>query len=96
MFGSDSNAELGARLSGKLKTIFQMVGLVLALFGIAFNQNFCTFGLFVQKASSMGVVELLANVGMTVSIAAALLFTLWSFVDYIVYYKKYINNEESK
>ncbi|CCY71301.1 unknown [Clostridium sp. CAG:921] len=42
----------------------------------------------------MGAVELLINVGMTVSIACAVLATLWSLVDYIVRFKKDINVEE--
>ncbi len=94
MFGADKGAELSAGLSGKLKTVFQLIGLSLAIFGLAFNSTYATFGIFIEKSSGMGVVELLVNVGMTVSIAAAVLATLWSFVDYLIRFKENINVEE--
>ena len=83
-----------AGISGKLKTVFQLIGLTLAILGVALNPTYSTFGLFVTKSTSMGAVELLINVGMTVSIACAVLATLWSLVDYIVRFKKDINVEE--
>jgi len=94
MFGADKGADLAAGISGKLKTVFQLIGLTLAILGIALNPTYSTFGLFVTKSTSMGAVELLINVGMTVSIACAVLATLWSLVDYIVRFKKDINVEE--
>ena len=42
----------------------------------------------------MSVGVLLTNVGMTVSIAAAVLSTVWSLVDYFIRFKDDINVEE--
>ena len=40
---------------------------------------------------NMGVLELLINVGMTVTIIGAVITTVWSFVDYFLRFKEDIN-----
>lgn len=93
MFGADKGSDLAAALSGKVKTIFQLVGVPLAILGTALGANH-TFGIFLEKSTSMSMLELMTNVGMTIAIGAALLATVWSLVDYVVRFKKDVNVEE--
>lgn len=94
VFGSDNGKDVGAGLSGKVKTIFQLIGIVLAILGLGLSSYYNTFGSFIANASSMSVGVLLTNVGMTVSISAAVLSTVWSLVDYFIRFKDDINVEE--
>ncbi|MEG0873616.1 MAG: CDP-diacylglycerol--glycerol-3-phosphate 3-phosphatidyltransferase [Clostridia bacterium] len=105
MFGSDNGKDVAAVLSGKIKTIFQLIGVPLALLGLGLfgtgvkatgldGINVASFGAFFTKASSMGGVELLINVGMTIAISAAVIATIWSLVEYILKFKEDINVEE--
>lgn len=88
MFGSDNGVAIAAVKSGKIKTIFQMLGIAFAII----DKN--PFGEFLVNGTSMGFVELTINVFMTVSIALALLATVWSLFDYIVKFGKHIDVEK--
>ena len=69
MFGTDNGKDLAAGISGKIKTIFQLIGLTLAILGIGLSQYTNVFGDFINSASSMSIGVLMVNIGMTVSIA---------------------------
>lgn len=95
MFGSDNGKDVAAVLSGKIKTIFQLIGVPLALLGFAlFGADQAYFGLFLTGSVNMGLAELLINVGMSVAITAAVIATLWSFVEYVMRFKDDVNVEE--
>jgi len=103
MFGSDKGKDVAAVLSGKIKTIFQLIGVPLAILGYALNGAATTagttaskvnFGAFVSNATNMTMIELLVNVGMTVAISAAVIATLWSFIEYVIRFKDSIDVEE--
>ena len=87
-FGADKSKDLAASLSGKVKTVFQLLAVILALVG-TYN-----FGDFVTQSLVMTPFELLINVGMTVSVAASVLATVWSLVDYIVRFKDTVKVDE--
>lgn len=91
-FGADKSKDLGASLSGKVKTVFQLVGVPLALIDVAMQIG--GFGAFVTNAINMSTFALLINVCMTVSISAAVISTIWSLVDYFLRFKEDINVEE--
>lgn len=88
MFGSDNGVAIAAVKSGKIKTIFQMLGIAFAII----DTN--VFGDFLARGTAMGFVELTINVFMTVSISLALLATVWSLFDYIVKFGKHIDVEK--
>ena len=87
-FGADKSKDLAASLSGKVKTVFQLLAVILALVG-TYN-----FGDFVTQSLVMTPIELLINVGMTVSVAAAVLATVWSLIDYIARFKDTVKVDE--
>ncbi len=87
-FGADKEKDLAASLSGKIKTVFQLLAIILALVG-TYN-----FGDFVTNSLVMTPMELLINVGMTVSVAVSVLATVWSLIDYIARFKDTINVDE--
>lgn len=101
MFGSDDGKDVAAVLSGKIKTIFQLIGIPLAILGYAINGMNSTaltenvaYGAFLTKATDMTMIDLLVNVGMTVAITAAIIATVWSFVDYIIKFKDSVDIEK--
>lgn len=87
-FGADSNKDLAASLTGKIKTVFQLLAIILALVG-TYN-----FGDFITQSLVMTPIELLINIGMSVSVAAAVLATVWSLIDYIVRFKDTVKVDE--
>lgn len=93
MFGTDNGEDVAAGLSGKIKTIFQLVGVILGILGLALGAT-NVFGEFISEAMSMTVGVMMANIGMTVSISVAVIATIWSMIDYIIRFKKNINVEE--
>lgn len=94
MFGTDNGKDLAAGISGKIKTIFQLIGIILAILGIGLSSYNNVFGDFLKNATSMSVGVLMVNIGMTVAIGAAVLATVWSLVDYFIRFKSDINVEE--
>lgn len=87
-FGADNNKDLAASLTGKVKTVFQLLAIILALVG-TYN-----FGDFVTQSLTMTPIELLINIGMSVSVAAAVLATVWSLIDYIARFKDSVKVDE--
>lgn len=93
MFGADKGSDLAAVLSGKIKTTFQLLGVILAILDRALVTKF-GFGSFAFNALNMSIVGLLINVLMTVAVSVAVVATIWSLVEYIFIFKKDINVEE--
>lgn len=88
MFGTEAGETIAAGVSGKIKTAFQMLTIVL---GIIDTQGVFAF-VSIGKVMEFGT--LLLNVGFSLSLAFAVIFTLWSCVEYFVKYRKYIDITE--
>ena len=88
MFGTEAGETIAAGVSGKIKTAFQMLTIVL---GMIDTQGMFAF---IQTGSVMLFGDLLLNVGFSLSLAFAVIFTLWSCIEYFVKYRKYIDITE--
>lgn len=88
MFGKENGETISAGVYGKIKTATQMLGVSLAIIDTHTIFEFLTLG------KTMGVVPMLINASMSVFITVALIFTVWSMIDYIVKYRKYIDVEK--
>ena len=88
MFGTEAGETIAAGVTGKIKTAFQMLTIVL---GMIDTQGLFTF-MSVGKVMEFGT--LLLNVGFSLSLAFAVIFTLWSCVEYVLKYRKYIDITE--
>ena len=86
MFGTEAGVTISAGVYGKIKTAFQMVTITLGLLD--------TNGLFKFMSTQgrlMGFGELLLNVGFSISLVGAVIFTVWSTIDYVRKCGKYID-----
>lgn len=92
MFGSDNQKDLAAGLSGKIKTLFQLVGIPLGILNVALQSKY-GFAAFVENANKMNMIGLMVNVFMTVTISVAVIATLWSFISYFKRFKSDIDYE---
>ncbi len=88
MFGKENGETISAGVYGKIKTASQMIGVSLAI--IDTHSIFA----FLELKKTMGVVPMLINVSMSIFITVALIFTIWSMIDYFMKYKKYIDIEK--
>ena len=88
MFGTEAGETIAAGVTGKIKTAFQMLTIVLGMLDVQGLFAFVTVG----KVMEFGT--LLLNVGFSLSLAFAVIFTLWSCVEYVVKYRKYIDITE--
>lgn len=88
MFGTEAGETIAAGVSGKIKTAFQMLTIVLGMIDTQGMFAFVSIG----KVMEFGT--LLLNVGFSLSLAFAVIFTLWSCVEYFVKYRKYIDITE--
>ena len=79
MFGSDNSKDLAAGLSGKVKTLFQMLAITLALVSYTVSPTVSMFA-FIENSLTMGTRELVINVAMSIAVLATLIATIWSFV----------------
>ena len=88
MFGTEAGETIAAGVAGKIKTAFQMITIDLGLID--------TQGLFafISMGKAMEFGTLLLNVGFSLSLAFAVIFTLWSCIDYVAKYSKYIDITE--
>ena len=91
MLALEKGEDVAAGLSGKIKTIFQMIGIVLAILSVALGFNYNTFAEFISSSTVMSFFELFVNVFMTISISAAVICSIWSMVDYIFKFKSSID-----
>lgn len=88
MFGTEAGETIAAGVSGKIKTAFQMLTIVLGMIDTQGMFAFISMG----KAMEFGT--LLLNVGFSLSLGFAVIFTLWSCIEYFVKYRKYIDITE--
>lgn len=88
MFGTEAGETIAAGVSGKIKTAFQMLTIVLGMIDTQGVFAFVSIG----KVMEFGT--LLLNVGFSLSLSFAVIFTLWSCVEYFVKYRKYIDITE--
>ncbi len=88
MFGTEAGETIAAGISGKIKTAFQMLTIVL---GMLDTQGMFAF---ISTGKVMEFGTLLLNVGFSLSLAFAVIFTLWSCIEYFVKYRKYIDITE--
>ena len=88
MFGTEAGETIAAGVSGKIKTAFQMITVVLGIID--------TKGLFafVNASRTMIFPELLLNVVFSLCLVCAVIFTVWSAVGYLLKYRKYIDITE--
>ena len=93
MFGSDNSKDLAAGLSGKVKTLFQMLAITLALVSYTVSPTVSMFA-FIENSLTMDTIELVINVAMSIAVLATLIATIWSFVDYFVRFKEDIDVED--
>lgn len=92
MFGSDNAKDVSAGLSGKIKTLFQMLSIVFALLNYSLMPTIGIGG-FMSNSLDMSVFELIINVAMSVTLVFALIATIWSFIDYFIRFKDDIDVE---
>jgi CDP-diacylglycerol---glycerol-3-phosphate 3-phosphatidyltransferase len=92
MFSANENVAIAAVLSGKIKTIFQLLGVSLAIIDLPVSKG-GGFGAFIFN-SNMTLIELFINVFSTIFIAGAVIATIWSLIDYTLKFKKYIDVEK--
>lgn len=92
MFGTDNNKDLAASLSGKIKTMFQLVGIPLGILNIALLPEYGYLS-FIENAAKMDMIGLALNVFMSITISVAVIATLWSFIAYLIRFKKDIDYE---
>jgi len=78
MFAVEKKVTIAAGISGKIKTAFQLVGVLLGI--ISVNPMFA----FVKNGISMTLLDLSINTLMSVSITIAVIFAIWSGVEYTV------------
>ena len=97
MFGTDNGKDLAASLSGKLKTVFELLAVILALVGVAYSgissspvKEFLGF----LTAQNYDMFATLINVFMSVAVIGTVATTLWSLVDYFLKFKEDMNVEE--
>ncbi len=88
MFGTEAGETIAAGVSGKIKTAFQMLTIVLGMLDTAGMFAFASTG------ATMEFGTLLLNVGFSISLAVAVIFTLWSCIEYFAKYRKYIDITE--
>lgn len=92
MFGADSQKDLAAGLSGKVKTLFQMLTIVFALLSYCISPEATLFG-FISNSMSFSIIGLFVNVAMSVCTVGVIIATVWSFIDYFIRFKADIDVE---
>ncbi len=92
MFGADKSKDVSAGLSGKIKTVFQMLSIVLGLLSYAYMPQTALFA-FIENSMMMNTFELIINIFLSVAVVGAIGATLWSFVDYFLRFKEDIDVE---
>ena len=92
VFGSDNSKDVAAGLSGKVKTLFQMLAITFGLLSYIIAPSYGMFE-FIEQSLYMGTAELLVNISMSITVLITVIATLWSFVDYFKRFKDDIDVE---
>lgn len=88
MFGSDKGVVIAAEWPGKIKTASQLIGVSLCIV------DKYSFGECLVNSSVMSSLDFFVNIAVTVTITIAVIATIWSAIDYIRKFGKYINVNE--
>ncbi len=91
-FGADNHKDVAAKLSGKIKTVFQMLAVISGLLQYIIEPADGVFA-FISASNGMFTFELIVNVFMSLAVVGALVATIWSFVDYFIRFKDDIDVE---
>lgn len=91
-FGADNQKDVAAGLSGKIKTLFQMLAITSGLLQYVIDPSLGMFA-FITESTLMSTFGLIVNVVMSLTLAGALVATIWSFVDYFLRFKDDIDVE---
>ena len=91
-FGADNKKDVAAGLSGKIKTLFQMLAITSGLLQYIIDSRLGMFA-FIKQSTLMSTFGLLVNVVMSLTLAGAVIATIWSFVDYFLRFKDDIDVE---
>lgn len=94
MFGADNGKDLAAGVSGKIKTIFQLIGVILTLVEVAVYGTGFGFLNFLTNGVNMSLIAMFLNVMISICLAVAVIATLVSLVDYFFKFKDDINVKE--
>jgi CDP-diacylglycerol--glycerol-3-phosphate 3-phosphatidyltransferase len=92
MFGTDNSKDIAASISGKVKTLSQMLAIVLSLLSYVIAPDYGVFS-FIEKSLNMDSFDLILNVAMSITILFTVVTTIWSFVDYFNRFKEDIDVE---
>lgn len=93
MFAVNNGTDVAAVWSGKVKTTFQLIGIIVALFSLAVNQTYVKMFDIFNHLNDMSIAEKITNGIMTFSILIAAITTVWSLCDYFNHFKKDIDVE---
>lgn len=95
MFGADKNVVIAASLSGKIKTATEMISIPFAILDsvISTHGGFLAF-LSMSKTLTMSVAVLGVNIFMSILVILAVIATIWSLIDYMFKFSKYIDFEK--
>lgn len=91
-FGADNAKDVAAGLSGKIKTLFQMLAITSGLLQYIIDPKLGMFA-FITESTMMSTFGLIVNVVMSLTLAGAVIATIWSFVDYFLRFKDDIDVE---
>lgn len=95
MFAVNKKHDVAASWSGKVKTVFQLVGICLAIFLVAYKKEYSMmFGIFFIPIKDIFSLVAILNSIMTICIVGAVITTIWSLIDYYNRFKADINVEE--
>ena len=89
---SDNDKDVAAGISGKVKTLFQMLTITFALLNYSLIPEVGIFG-FIAESLNLNVFELIVNVTMSVTVVFTVITTIWSFIDYFNRFKEDIDVE---
>lgn len=95
MIASTKNTIVAASLSGKIKTAFQMITIILAICSYPICEQGEGYALSFLK-NDMSVLALFFNVFMSVGLMCTLIATIWSLIEYIVKFSKILSVEKEE
>ena len=95
MFAVNKKHDVAASWSGKVKTVFQMVGIVLGIFLVASQSEYTKmFNFIYVPIEDLFSFYSIVNFIMSICIVGAAITTIWSLWDYFMRFKSDINVEE--
>lgn len=95
MFAVNKKHDVAASWSGKVKTVFQLIGIILGIFLVASNTDYIRMFYFPRiPLSELFSFYAIVNLIMSISITVAAITTIWSLWDYFKRFSGDINVEE--